>query len=292
LGDIYWVSQSCFGHNSNTHPMKIKILLIFFCSVNGLMAQENTKYYRAEFTYEVGTIVYSYVGLSELKKHPHIKSKTLSKLVLGDRLVVDSTYRKDWNDTNYIKPEFIKVRNRKMVGYISTENLAFEKIVDRKSKNCFLFRLMENIDTSKSICIKMTNSNGSHIGESRVFLFGDLWSLYMLPNKGLDSLKGIIVIDYAAEACGLENGISYIGWNTNSLYPIAHLHCEYSGGSYYYVENLRFPADSDGVKDEIWYRSELFEMLDEEENKSKTTILESKHKWVNGKIVPALKEEE
>jgi hypothetical protein len=256
------------------------------------MAQENNKYYRAEFTFEVGTIVYSYVWLSELKIHPHKKSKTLSKLVLGDRLMVDSIYRKDWNDSNYIKPEFIKVRNRKMVGYVSTENLAIEKLVDRKSKNCFLFRVLENIDSSKSIQIKMTNSNGSHIVESRVLLFGDLWSLSMLPNKGLDSLNGIIAIDYAAEACGLENGISYIGWNSNSLFPIAHLHCEYSGDSYYYVENLRFPADSHGVKGEILYSTELFEMLDDEGNKSKTTIFESKHLWLNGKIVPALKEEE
>jgi hypothetical protein len=33
-------------------------------------------------------------------------------------------------------------------------------------------------------------------------------------------------------------------------------------------------------------------MLDDEGNKSKTTIFESKHYWMNGKIVPALKEEE
>jgi len=272
--------------------MKIKILLIFFCFVNGLMAQENTKYYRAEFTFEVGTIVYSYVGLNELKEHPNKNAQTLSKLALGDRLVVDSMYRKDWNDTNYIRPAFIKVRNRKMVGYISAETLAFEKLVDRKSKNCFLFRVLENIDTSKSICIKMTNSTGSHIVESRVLLFGDLWSLGMLPNKGLDSLNGIIAIDYAAEACGLENGISYIGWNANSLFPIAHLHCEYSGDSYYYVESLRFPSDSTGVKGEILYSTELFEMLDDEGNKSKTTIFQRKHLWMNGKIIPALKEDE
>ena len=272
--------------------MKIKILLVFLCLVNGLMAQENNKYYRAEFTFEVGTIVYSYVWLSELKIHPHKKAKTLSKLALGDRLVVDSIYRKDWNDTNYIKPEFIKVRNRKMVGYVSTENLAIEKLVDRKSKNCFLFRVLENIDSSKSIQIKMTNSNGSHIVESRVLLFGDLWSLSMLPNKGLDSLNGIIAIDYAAEACGLENGVSYVGWNEHSLLTIAHLRNQYSAGIFYYNETLVFPADSKGFEGKVLYRSEFIEVLDEEIDKSKTTIFESKHLWMNGKIVPALKEEE
>lgn len=272
--------------------MKSKILLIFLCFVNGLLAQENTKYYRAEFTCEVGAIFYSYLGLNELKKHPHKNAQTLSKLAIGDRILVDSTYRRDWNDTNYHKPDFIKVRNRKMVGYISTETLAFEKLVDRKSKNWFLFRVLENFDSSKSIQIKMTNSNGSHLVESSIPLLGDLWSLGMLPNKGLDSLDGIVAIDYEAEACGLEHGISYLGWNANSLIPIANLHCEYSGDSYYYIESLRFPSDPGGVKGEIWYHTELFEMLDDEGNKSKTTILESKHLWMNGKLIPALKEVE
>lgn len=277
---------------TNLSAMKTNLFFLFYCITIPLNAQKEVRLFRDVFDFKMGDKVYVYSDLAELKEHPHKKAKNIGTVVLGELLRVDSIYSYIYSDSLVKLPDFLKVKFKKKVGYISSECLSIEKLVDKKSKSQFFFRVRDNKDSSKVLNIRKCSLKNASCIEAEVPLMGNLWSLKLTKNRGLDSLDGIIEVDYIGEGCLLENGISYVGWNEESIVWIAHLRNQYSAGIFYYIETIVFPSDSNGFEGKIVYRSEFTEVLNVEMDKSKTTILESKHLWLNGKIIPALKEEE
>ena len=80
-----------------------------------------------------------------------------------------------------------------------------------------------------------------------------MFSLQFKDNNGLSNLDNIIIVDYIAEACGIENGQTYLFWNNSRLIKITDLSAM-ADGIYAYDETFIFPNNINGIKGKIVYR--------------------------------------
>lgn len=259
------------------------LTLSFIITALSVKGQDGEKYFETYADFKTNDTPYTFLEKNYLKAEPNNDSKTIAVIEIGEKLILNATYN---NENNGVRPSYYQVKYQDKIGYIKAESLSLTKLKANKKETYFLFKLKTNKDSStSSIIIREVKAN-KMITDFNTILQGDMFLLKLSNNKGLDSVDQLIVIDYISEACGAEGGETFFTWNSEGIKLLAHLSSIGDAGVFSLDERLIFPSDTDGIKGALIFKSEMYEMLDEETNWIKSTTEERKYLWVKGKIVP------
>jgi hypothetical protein len=260
--------------------------ILIFINVLSVKGQDYEKYFSKYIDFVRNDTSYTFLDKNLLKAKPAENAKTIAVLSIGEEIVIDSTYTEADYSPDMVKPSYYKVKHKDKTGYLKSESLALTRLNTQKSETYFLFKLNSHKDsTTSSLTIREVNLKVI-AGDFNAILQGEMFMLHITDSKGLDSVDHLIVVDYIAEACGVEGGMTYFTWTSKNIRLLAHLSSIGDAGVFSINERLIFPADSGGIKGKLVFKSEIYELLDEETNWVKETLEERTYLWVAGKIVP------
>lgn len=262
---------------------------LFFITVLTVKGQDYEKYFAPYIDFRTNDTSYTFLDKVFLKAKPYDNSKTITILNIGEQVIIDSTSDKDYYEPDYVKPFYYRVRHKGKTGYIKAEALALERLNANKNETYFLFKINSHKDSTTSSLIMREVRSKKIVNDFNTILRGEMFMLSLIDTKGLDSIDHLLVVDYVAEACGVEGGRTYFTWTSKNIKLLAHLSSIGDADVFSLTETLTFPADSGGIKGKLIFTSEMYELWDEETNWIKTTKEERTYLWVEGQIVPEFK---
>ncbi|MEM6630534.1 MAG: SH3 domain-containing protein [Bacteroidota bacterium] len=110
--------------------------------------------------------------------------------------------------------------------------------------------------------------------------------------KGIEGVNNALVVDFFAEACGVNSGGTYLFDTGEELIEAFSFIQASDAGVYSIEETLIFPNAPEGREGKILFTSKTQELLDEETNWISTKWIERELQWDGYKIVPDLRAEE
>lgn len=223
-----------------------------------------------------------------LKAKPDVKASNLTKVHLGELLVIDSVYYATQVDQE-LRPSFYRVKYQKHLGFITPNYVSIGKLVTRFPDEYFLVNQWLFSDTAANELKWCFIKNGriEHCYFQK--LIGNAYSISLTNHRGLADISHLIQINYYAEACGEEGGISYLTWDNTELNELISLSSISEAGLYFATETLIFPTDSGGIPGKLIYQVESGESVDEASNWWRTTKEVREHQWVNKTVYPAFR---
>lgn len=241
-------------------------------------------------------------GACSLYQLPSAKSTILAELPINSTVIIDTAIEVNYELLNN-RPEFYKVRYNNKVGYVPSAELAYYRLLQKDVNRTFLFWYNMEPEQKKdetdaieytayhyNLFYKVLNQN-TVVEEGTFDLNDDLFQLFLMPPKGLSGISKLFVIDYFSEACGEDGGQDYYSWKPGEFNFIAHLSEVGDGGVFYFTEKFIFPTDSSGVKNQVRYESEEFELFDEETNWYSEVRKFRTYEWKDGALYPSFKRE-
>lgn len=261
-------------------------IVVFFFLNNFSFAQESEKVFGVYEPIKKGEKVYVFDETCALKAEANLSSKTLMEIPLGEALNLETDYLIKEN-LRVINSPFVKVRFRGKTGYVHSSSLAFEKLVYEKEETSFLFQLSSPKDTIHGITIKEVYANKTVLNEVKEPLPAESFSIYLSDNKGLTDVEKLLIIDFYAEACGMNGGIAYYSWSPSKLALIANLVALFDADVYAKEEKLIFPTDEGGKGGTVLFYSETNELVDEATEWINKTVVTRTYQWKDGALLPS-----
>lgn len=262
------------------------IVILFFLHPALCFAQYD-KVFGDYFQLQKGDTVFTFNNCA-LKSSVDSKSKNIEKLSIGELLIIDSVYLNSKYDT-FQPQKYYRVKHKMKAGYIEQHNVSICKLSTKNPQEFFLVNQYSFSDTVpdslKFVYVKNGKVETSYI-ES---LIGNAYSIELTENRGLDSIANLIQINYYAEACGLEGGITLLTWDEKKINELISLSSVSDGGVFYSAETIVLPNDTGGIRGKIIYKIETGEVIDEITNWWKIVKEEREHQWINKVVYPAFR---
>ncbi len=261
-------------------------IALFLFLMQFSFGQETEKVFSIYEPIKKGEKVYVFDEICSLKAQANLSSKTLIEIPLGEAIILENDFLiKD--SLRATESPFIKVRFRGNTGYVRSSSLAFEKLVYAKEKTSFLFQLNSPKDTIHGITIKEVYANKTVLNEVKEPLPAESFRIYLSDNKGLTDVEKLLIIDFYAEACGMNGGIAYYSWLPSKLALIANLLAVFDADVYAKEEKLIFPADEGGKDGTVLFYSETNELVDEATDWINKTVVTRTYHWKDGALLPS-----
>ncbi|MEL6485325.1 MAG: SH3 domain-containing protein, partial [Bacteroidota bacterium] len=220
----------------------------------------------------------------KLRSAPKTESEVLELLKIGEWVEIIEKTEFSWPYRGFDSP-FYKVKYDTTVGYILGGLLSLEK----KSINGkpYFFAYSKNED---QVFLNIRALNMGKYTEEQIALANAGFHIKTMKGKGVPGLDTILVVDYMAEACGMEGGEVYFFWNEDRLVKVANLSQMFEAGMFHYAERFIFPEDEGGVPDRIVFHKETYTVLDEIGEWEQKTVETRRLTWANGALTPNFRE--
>ncbi|MEM7485760.1 MAG: SH3 domain-containing protein [Bacteroidota bacterium] len=247
-------------------------------------AQENFHCPWDQCDFKPGDKVYLFGNDVKLRTAPDTKSKVLELLKIGEWVEIIEKTTASWPYKGFDSP-FYKVKYDDMTGYIIGGLLSLEKKTLNNTN--YFFAYSREDDT---LFLNIRNIKDGDYVENKVQLANPNIMVKTMEDQGLESLNGILYIDYISEACGMEGGSVYFFAHDKGLSKVAELSAIFEAGIFGYSEKFIFPDDEGGIPGKIVYKKESHEIYEEDSNWSKSSSEVRELSWVDGKLVPDFRE--
>src|SRR5690606_12327387 len=192
--------------------MKIRIaFLITFFLLNSIMsAQSDTRYLSSYFKFSHGSTEQIFANDVKFRKGPDTNSEVIGLLKIGEKIkIIEQTVLSQEFDG--IQSNWYEIECNGKTGYVLGALISMRNLTTAYNKNLYL---QIKSDENGRITIKIRHKlNETEHKENTFGLIGYEFSIDLLANNGLQNVKDIIAINYLAEACGVEGGVSYIFWD-------------------------------------------------------------------------------
>ena len=265
--------------------MKRIVIVIIMLLINNVFSQHDGRFLSEYHRFQVGSKEYLFADNVKFRTEPTVDSEVIELLDIGTEMQIieedKTTYMYEGKISNWYK---VKVGEEE--GYILGALIAIQKI--KSTDTCFYFQLKEfekDVNDLTSILKIRHVKNGAYT-ESEFRLIGDDFSLVLIDHRGLEGVRNILVVDYIAEGCGGESGVTYFLWNGNEFTHLADLSTTVDADIYYFSEKFIFPNDPNGMKGKIVYHKEEGELKEEEPRWFQTKSDEKWYSWSNYKLTP------
>ena len=248
-----------------------------------MKAQEEIKILSPTYEFSQGSTEYLFANKVKLREAPSKTAKVIELLPAGSEVTI---LEKTINYELYegIESPWYLVNVNGKIGYILGGLIALDKLNSPEDGNLFLFQIRKLNDEKLYLKIRPSISD-----ETQEFIHqipSYHFTIEITNNRGLNGIQNLISIDYIAEACGVEGGLSYLTWDGSSLKLLATLSEIGDAGVYYVGEKFTFPLDKDGIENKIIYTKEE-ETVDDFEEEWTTIIKTTRvYKWENVKMIP------
>ncbi len=230
--------------------------------------------------FKTGDKVYVFGNNAKLRSAPKTESDVLELLKIGEWVEIIEKTEYSWPYKGYDSP-FYKVKYDMAEGYILGGLLAIER--KEIAGQPYFFALSKEREN--------TFLNIRHIGsgtyiEQKIPISHTNFDILLLGNKGLYQLDDVLLLDYKAEACGMEGGGVYLFAQGGMLHNIGMLHQVSEAGVFSSSERFIFPNDEGGSPDMVWFKKETHHFLDEESDWEQTTMETRKLRWSVDHLTP------
>ena len=245
-------------------------------------AQEKAHCFDAQCGFQPGQVVYLFGDQVQLRAAPTTNSKVLKTLPIGMHVVVLEAHENSWRYKGMDHP-FYKVDYKGTEGYILGGLLAIDK--KEIQGRTHLFGLASIADENY-LLIRTLKDEGK-FQEKQLQLSHSTFFLKDIGVKGLPNLEGILLVDFVAEACGIEGGGVYLFQDAGSLHHVARLSQVADAGIYYFWEEFIFPTDEGGLPGKIRYKKEIGKYMDTAAHWKKTQTETKDFIWDNNALALA-----
>lgn len=244
------------------------LTLLFAFLINSLSTYSLADEQNLPYEFYVDQNYYTLCDSVNLRSEADLSSKTISQLPIGTKLLI---LEKTEQLTNLNGAEFFwyKVQTeKKTTGYVWGGKLALQSF--RSTKNTdFVFHYGVEKIVEGTIFFQIRVEK-AHKEVQRISIegFGGPFKNHQLgvfANMGLKNVDDIFTFQGFAEACGEGAGIEYIFWSNEKLYKAKRL-SHFFDAPFFYQEELIFPSDMEGKKDQIIYKVQSGEHVDDPEN--------------------------
>lgn len=239
-------------------------------------AQEKPLCIYEDCDFSPGQVVYLFGDHVQLREAPTTESKVIKTLPIGMHLVVQEKHENSWRYKG-VDHHFYKVDYKGTEGYVLGGLLALEKKTIDDVEHLFGRSRTGDEDY---LLIRSLRQDGSFTEKSTRLGNGQFYLTDLGP-KGLSNVESILLVDYVAEACGVEGGGIYLFQQEGQLHQVARLSQVSEAGAYYLWEEFIFPDDEHGVAGKIRYKKEVGEFLDEAASWKKTSVETKELVWNN-----------
>ncbi len=247
-----------------------------------LFAQQDNFFYPERMGFSKGQKVSVFGDNTKLRQAPGTEAEVVALLKIGQQVEVLEGTEKTFSFNGFDSPWY-QVKAGDKTGYVVGGLLAMwtESVGERR----FLFNYKKSGDDF-SLLIRVLEYDGEYL-QKEVKLDHPNISLHAYDHKGLSGIQNIVLIDYSAEACGMEGGGAYLFYDGTGLHEAMSVSVIGDGGVYYLHEKLIFPEDSVGLeRNKIIFQMDEEEVRDEESNWVERHFMTIELKWQNGKIFP------
>ena len=263
---------------------KITLLLLF---INLLTWSQEVKYLSINHEFKKQEKPYLFGDNVKLREKPSTEGAVLSLIKIGEQIeIIEKT-----NLTyffNGIESPWYKVKYKEFIGYIVgglisldaayIDDLTYLISLEKKEQKLFLKTRLLNERNEYLENISLLNTH--------------IFSIKAFDSKGLNNLKSIFLIDYLAEACGINGGGIYLFYNGVTLNKVIDYTQIGDADLYWYVEEYIFPTDKDGIKDKILYKREIGETKEYATEWVERKLTKRQIEWKDNQLIPKIEDEE
>ena len=249
--------------------MRNYVLVTFFCFLFKYTLSQEVKYIEVENVhFQSNEKAYLFGDDVKLRAKPSTSSKVLDVIRINSVVDVIAEENIVFN-YNGIDCKWVKVRYEDKVGYIIGGLLSLNNKAIGDS--IYLVNL-KKIEENFQLLIRLVNKNTLEYIELAYDLNDtDTFSVEVYGNKGLESVKDMFLVNFMAEACGIDGGGCYFFNDGKSLTKAIEYSQIADGDLYWLNEKVVFPNDYKGVKNKIIFISEHGVTINEEKNYQKIT---------------------
>lgn len=242
------------------------------------MAFPQETYFSDGFEFKPGMTVYLLGNDVKLRSKPSTDAEVIKLLKIGAEAVIIEKTRETLVIAGQEKPWY-KINQGGQPGYVWGGLISLTMLKDKTNGDAFfLFGL--NRKENKLFLETRYVVSGEQKAQLSFPLIGYEFSLEALGTKGCNNIDNILMIDYIAEACGVEGGESYVFLNKEKLYHIKDM-TSYADAEYGESNALIFPNDPEGRKGLIIHHySGAEDEGDDYIEKTSTRF----YKWDDGKL--------
>lgn len=265
-----------------------KLTLLFSIFIQSLsLAQDNPLYNSWNGNeLKVGDTAFLYGDKVNFREEPNLNSKVVEQLPIGTPLEILESVKYDG-----VPDVWYKAKYGDKVGYIKGELLSLTKFTGGRNNDTDFYFSRRDHDDRSYLDIRAVRGK-ELITEFPVLLYGShSFSLSMSDDRGLAEVDNLFTIDYHAEACGVDGGLTYVWWSYKQFYHLADLSEIGDGGAFYTTETFIFPEDEGGLPDVIIYDKESTEYYDDETEWTITTKEHRVYRWGGDRLIPSFNRE-
>ncbi|SDY07155.1 SH3 domain-containing protein [Lutibacter oricola] len=263
---------------------KIILILTLILTFQTIFSQSETRYVSRNFNFQSNQTEYLFADNVKFRENPNLDSKIIDLLSIDSQIKIIEKTEKTL-DFDGVKSNWYKIKVDNKIGFVLGALISVYNLEVENTK--FKFQIKSN--EKNDIYLKVRVISNNRFEQFEYKLIGEEFSIDLRDNQNLNNLDNMIIVDYLAEACGVENGKTYIFWNNEKLYHIADLSSMADGGMYSYSSYFIFPKSINGIKDKIIYKRETETMEDEETNWRKESIETRELIWNGEKLIPDLR---
>ena len=268
--------------------MKKYVLLgLWFCQI---AYAQDLPLLSPDFTFEKGGIYPLFGDQVKLRAGPNTDSEVrdLLDIGMGVKIIERNPRTQIYNG---IESHWYKVAIQGEEGYILGGLIALDHVI--MGEAVYLVSLGKEGDVLKGQ-VRVIREEGSRAYEEIAVNFPVESYLFQIEGKeirGIDGVNNAILIDFVAEACGVNGGGSYI-FDTGEKLIEAFRFIEASdAGVYSVTETLIFPDDQGGKEGTVIFKRVVWELKDEETNWEETVSTEREIQWIGNQFFPKIREQ-
>ncbi|TRZ43190.1 SH3 domain-containing protein [Robertkochia solimangrovi] len=252
-----------------------RISIVFFLFTLILHAQEQEHIYSEYFKFVPGDTEIMFADNVKLRSEPGLESEVLELIPIGAAIKILKVSDASLNFDGIVSPWY-KVDYKGKVGFVLGGLVSFGHL--KFGSALLLFQLKKNGGRNPVLKVREIIEGEPYISYE-FELIGDQYSIQFLSNKGLKGVDKIVAVNYEADACMVEGGVTYLSWSVKGLQKMADLSELSDAGIFYFSESFEFMEDNPNIKEGVLYTQKLITVENDEELWERTSITTRFFKW-------------
>lgn len=240
-----------------------------------MRGQNDKKHIYRNTEFKVNEKAYLFGDNVKLRKSFSINSEELALLNITSEIKILEKISETYL-YNGIDWHWYKVQYKDRIGYIIGGLISLDT---KKIDNSIFLVSLKKVKDSYKILTRVVNNGKAYIENEAFFGTEHSFTLAAFNNRGIKEIKNMLLIDYQAEACGVDGGGYYLFNEGNTLTKAINLFEMSEAGIFNVSEAVLFPNDVGGKLDKILYTKTIVKNLDELTNRKKTIIESCEFTW-------------